>query len=96
MKINLYATFRQAVGTKSIELSLQDQATVQDMLEAVLNAYPRLGALLVDDSGQLQAHVHIFINGRDIQYLPDGMGTWLASADKIDIFPPVAGGSLHD
>ncbi len=92
MKINLYANFRQVVGARSIDLNLPDRTTVQKMLEAVINAHPRLGSLLLDDFGQLLGHVHIFINGHDIQYLPDGMRTSLASADKIDIFPPIAGG----
>lgn len=92
MKINLYATFRQVVGAKSIDLDLPEFATVQELLGEILASQPRLGALLLNDSGQLQGHVHIFINGRDIQYLPDGMNTSLTSTDKIDIFPPVAGG----
>ncbi len=92
MKINLYATFRQVVGAKSIELDFPTHATVQDMLGAIRIDYPRLDALLVDDTGQVPAHVHIFIDGRDTQYLPDGMRTQLASAKIIDIFPPIAGG----
>ena len=94
MKVNLYATFRQAVGAKSIDLDLPEVVTVQEMLGELLDAHPRLGALLVNDSGQLLRHVHIFINGRDIQYLDGGMTTSLSSADKIDIFPPVAGGAI--
>jgi len=93
MKVNLYATFRQAVGAKSIDLDLPESTTVQEMLGELLEAHPRLSALLVNDSGQLVGHVHIFINGRDIQYLDDGIGTSLSSGDKIDIFPPVAGGA---
>jgi molybdopterin synthase sulfur carrier subunit len=92
MKINLYATFRQVIGAKSIDLDLSDHATVQDMLAALINAHPQLGALLMNDSGQLLRHIHIFINGRDFAYLPGGMQTSLNSVDKIDIFPPVAGG----
>ena len=92
MKINLYATYRQVAGEKSIELELPAYATVHDMLRAIQHAYPRLGALLLDGNGQALVHVHIFIDGHDTQYLPDGMGTLLTSAEKIDIFPPIAGG----
>jgi MoaD family protein len=92
MKINLYATFRLVAGAKSIELDLPGHATVQDMVRAILDTYPRLGELLVDETGRLPAHVHIFIDGRDTKYLPDGMGTLVASAEKIDLFPPIAGG----
>ena len=92
MKINLYATFRQAVGSRSIELDVPEQTTVQEMLKTIRSEHPRLGSLLLDDFGQLLGHIHIFINGRDIQYLPDGLRTSLAAADKVDIFPPIAGG----
>ncbi len=92
MKINLYATFRQVTGAKYIELDLRQNSSVPDMLEALLHAHPQLTPLLVDNSGQLLGHIHIFINGRDIQYLENGMRTSLAATDTIDIFPPVAGG----
>ena len=93
MKINIYATFRQVVGARSIDLDVPEQTAVQDMLETICSAYPQLCNMLLDDSGQLLGHIHIFINGRDIQYLPDGMRTLLTAADKIDIFPPIAGGT---
>lgn len=92
MKIQLYATFRQVAGAKSIELDLPQNTSVPDMLEALLHAYPGLTPLLVDHSGQLLRHIHIFVNGRDLQYLEDGMRASLAASDKIDIFPPIAGG----
>jgi len=93
MNVNFYATFRQVVGAKSIELDLPVATPLQQALDLVLRTYPGLAPLMADEAGQARSHVRIFVNGRDAQYLPDGMATPLAPGDKIDIFPPVAGGA---
>ena len=92
LKVNLYANFRQVVGAKAVEVELPDGSPLQELVAALIRLHPRLGAALLDETGQLLPHVHVFINGRDTQYLPAGLSTPLSSADKIDIFPPVAGG----
>ena len=92
MNVNFYVTYRQVVGAKSIEMNLSDAATIQSLVDAIILQYPLLKTHLVDDSGRLLSHVHIFINGRDSQLLADGPATPLSASDKIDIFPPVAGG----
>ncbi len=93
MKVNFYATFRQVVGAKSIELDLSEGSTLQSLVEEVIRQFPRLQPLLMNEIGQLLGHVHVFINGRDSQFLPEGVSTALNAGDKVDIFPPVAGGS---
>ena len=92
MKVNFYANFRQAVGTKSIELDLSEGSPLQALIEEIIRLHPGLRPLLLNDNGQLRPHVHVFINGRDSQYLPAGIATPLSTGDKVDIFPPVAGG----
>jgi MoaD family protein len=92
MKVFFYATFRQIVGAKSIELDLPEGSSIQAVLSAVIERYPRLEDAMLDETSQLRPYVHVFINGRDAQYLPDGHATRLGAGDKIDFFPPVAGG----
>ncbi len=92
MKINFYATLRQVVGGKTVELAAAPGTTVQAMLEALLERYPGLRAQLYDPDGRLYQHVHVLINGRDVQYLEAGVATPLASADTVNIFPAVGGG----
>ncbi len=93
MNVFFYATFRQVVGTKFIELDLPDGVSIRAVVAEVIVRYPRLEALLLDEMGQLRPYVHVFINGRDAQYLPDGQATLLTATDKIDFFPPIAGGA---
>ena len=92
MKINFYATLRPIVGQKTVELPIENGATVQDVLETIVEKYPDLRAELMDENGQLLGHVHLFINGRDAPYLENMMETQIKATDKIDVFPAVGGG----
>jgi len=93
MEINFFATLRQVVGQKTVEISLPDDSTVSQLLELVVEKFPRLRPELLDESGQLWGHVHLFINGRDAHYLDDMLLTVIKKNDKVDIFPAVGGGN---
>ncbi len=93
MKINFYATLRPVVGGKTVELPATGM-TVQGMIEALLARYPDLRPQLCDANGALYPHIHIFINGRDAQYLENGLRSVLGPEDTVNIFPPVGGGCV--
>jgi len=92
MNVNFYATLRRFTGRKSVEFSLPDGATVQRLLDAVLDRFPDMAGYLLDDRGRLYPHVHIFINGRDAPYLDRALETPLTQDDAVDFFPAVGGG----
>ncbi len=89
---NFYATLRPIVGSKRLELPLEAGATVQQVLDYLVQRYPALRNELLDEHGNLYRHVHIFVNGRDVPYLEHGMNTSLTASDVVDVFPAVAGG----
>lgn len=92
MKVNFFATLRRIAGQKTVMFDLEEGATAQTLLDAILLAYPPMREELLDEDGSLYRHVHLFINGRDIYFLPDDMATVIQPSDKIDLFPAVAGG----
>ena len=92
MKINFYATLRPIAGQKTVKFDLDEGITVQEVLEAIVTRFPPMRDELVDENGNLYPHVHIFVNGRDAPYLPEGMATIITNNDKLDVFPAVAGG----
>lgn len=92
MHVNFYATLRPIVGGRTVEFELEHGISVQELVDAVVTRFPPLRAQLLDQNGKLFSHVHVFINGRDAPYLPDGVETVIAPGDTIDIFPAVAGG----
>ncbi len=93
MRIHFYATFRDIVGAKHLELDLPDGIAVQEILDRVLIEVPDLRSELLDERGVLSRHVHIFVNGRSSVFLDKGLETQISTReDRIDFFPAVAGG----
>jgi len=91
IRINVYATLRPIIGTKSVEIPSGHLMTVGEVLEALFARYPDIKANIVDEQGALQDYVSLFVAGRDVRYL-SGLETPLTAGQAIDIFPPVAGG----
>ena len=92
MQVSFYATLRKIVGTKTVDFEMPENPTLQDVLDAVLAAYPDLREDLLDETGALSRHVHFFVDGRSSKWLPEGMTTPIDASCKLELFPAVAGG----
>ncbi len=92
MKVNFFATLRQIVGQKTIEIDLPENSSVQDFLQIIVTQYPAMHKELLDKNGNLYRHVHIFVNGRDAPFLENGMATIIQPDDTLNVFPAVGGG----
>ncbi|MDF1662274.1 MAG: molybdopterin converting factor subunit 1 [Planctomycetota bacterium] len=79
IKVLVFARLRELFGEDEVTLSLVDGATVQDVLNAMIEAQPSL-----KDS---QRALHVAVN-QDIAE-PDQV---VKEADEIALFPPVGGG----
>lgn len=90
LELQLFATFRQAVGAKTIERTCDSPSIrIGDLLAELEADYPDLD--LLDADGGVQPYVSILIDGTDIVHL-DGVDTTVTEGDRISLFPPVAGG----
>ncbi|MFN8481998.1 MAG: ubiquitin-like small modifier protein 1 [Anaerolineae bacterium] len=92
MKVQFYATLRQVVGAKTVEVPVPPGSTLQTLVDTVVVQYPDMRSMLLDADGDLLGNVHVFLNGRDGHYLAQGMETVVAATDVVDIFPAVGGG----
>jgi len=92
MIVNYYATLRQVVGVRQVEFSLPQGGTLRQLIEEMVKCYPGLNREMLDRNGNLQSHIHIYVNGRDSTLLEGSLDTILATDDTISIFPPVGGG----
>jgi molybdopterin synthase sulfur carrier subunit len=92
MVVTFYATLRQVVGSKTVEVPYVEGMTVRQLVNEIIEDYPALRSELLDDQGELYGHVHVFINGRDTPYLENAMDALLSPEDKVSIFPAVGGG----
>ena len=91
LELRFFATFREAVGRKTIEREFDADATVGDVLGAIESEFPELVGELLDDGGDIQPQLSVLKNGREVVHL-DGTETDLEDEDRVSVFPPVAGG----
>lgn len=92
MKIHFYATLREIAGGKTIEFPLEHGVTAKEVLAAIIAKFPAMEKELLNEDGGLYGHVHFFVNGRDVQFTENELGTRIMAEDEISVFPAVGGG----
>ncbi|MDR1712562.1 MAG: MoaD family protein [Coriobacteriales bacterium] len=91
MQVKLFATYRTITGRSQLELAAPDN--VLELLHQLSNEYgSELRSWLLSPDGTAKGdNAIVLVNGRHIEHL-DGVATKLSEADKISLFPLVAGG----
>jgi molybdopterin synthase sulfur carrier subunit len=92
MEVNFYATLREIVGQKTVDIEIPENATVRQLVDTIVECYPLMRDKLLNQENNLWGHVHVFINGRDAPFLDDELCTVIKVEDTISIFPAVGGG----
>jgi sulfur-carrier protein len=91
VQVRIFATLRDVVGTKQVDVPVGETSTVREVLQGMTQDYPALGAKLWNDQGGLSGLVNVFVNGRTLFALA-GLDTPVTPADTLALFPPVGGG----
>jgi sulfur-carrier protein len=68
-----------------------DADSVEHLLDALEEKYPRLRFRIRDETGQLRRYVRVFVDGEDVSGTT-GVATSLAGAREVDILHSIAGG----
>lgn len=89
LELKFFASFREAVGQKTIRREFEDGATVGEVLAALEEEYPELD--FFDAEGQIRGFVRVLRDGRDIEHM-EGRETTMEDGETLSCFPPVAGG----
>ncbi len=89
--IKLLATLRDLAGARELHVELEPGQSVRHLIQAITEAAPQVGRKILDERGEMTGVVHIFVNGRNIQWL-QGLDTVIEDGDEITLIPPVAGG----
>ena len=95
MKIRLYATLRDLIGTRQVDVQMEDVETVRMVLHHLVQQFPQLHEVIWQPDGSLAGYVAVILNGRDIRHL-NGIETSVSDEDTLDIFPPVGGGGSDE
>jgi sulfur-carrier protein len=90
MKVQYFATLRDVTGKKEEDWQ-EPEATVGDLMRALVARYGHAFERWVVKDGDLWDLVIVLVNGHDVRNL-QRFGTKLTSSDTVVIFPPVGGG----
>ncbi|OIB56310.1 ubiquitin-like small modifier protein 1 [Natrialba sp. SSL1] len=90
LTLRFFATYREAVGEKERNRTVDDDATVGDVLADLESQYDGLDGQLLE-SGAIRPQLSVLKNGRDVTHMA-GAETELEDGDVVSVFPPVAGG----
>ncbi len=91
LELRSFATFREAIGQKTIEREYEEGATVGEVLADLESEFGGLEGRLLNGDGGIQPQLSILKNGRDVTHA-QGPETALEAGDTVSLFPPVAGG----
>lgn len=91
LELRSFATFREAMGQKTIEREYDEGVSVGDVLADLESEFGELEGRLLDGDGSIQPQLSILKNGRDVTHA-QGPETTLEEGDTLSLFPPVAGG----
>jgi len=93
MRVKFYATFRELVGRKEVEV--HGVKTVRELIEYLAERYsPKIKKELLESprvGPNRPVDGMILVNGRNILHLK-GLDTELREDDEVHIFPPAGGG----
>lgn len=92
IQVTFFATLRQIVGQKTVDFSISEGSNVRHLIDKIIQRYPELKKELIDERGVLYEHIHVIINGRNINFLDHGIETLITSEDRVSVFPAIGGG----
>jgi molybdopterin synthase sulfur carrier subunit len=93
MEWQLFADLSDVAGDDRVAVDVPDEdATLRDAVDALVENRPALGERVLADDGSLHSHVNVLVNGENVDAGGDGLDTPVQPGDELAMFPPVSGG----
>ena len=89
--VKLFAYIREKIGASEIILDLGDNTKILDLVNMLIDRYPNIKSLILDEGGDLKDDLLYLLNGRDIRVL-QGLNTSINNDSIFAILPPFSGG----
>ena len=89
--VRMPPVLRAAVGgAREVDAS---GATVRDLLEDLTSRFPGIRSQLLDDNGDLNRFVNVYVNSEDVR-LVKGLETPVSEDATVIVLPAMAGGTV--
>lgn len=91
VECNFFGPLRGAVGAKTVEREVSEDATVTDLAAALADEFEELRGTVLREDGGLADGINVTVDGRNVRQL-EGGSTPLSDGDTVRFAPPVVGG----
>ena len=92
VKISFLSLLKDRLGVKELNMDLEDNSTVNDVFAKLFEKFgENIKTVLVKKTGDLNDHVVIMLNEKNIRSLDD-LNTKIQNKDEITLLPAIAGG----
>jgi molybdopterin synthase sulfur carrier subunit len=87
VKISFLSLLKDRIGAKELNIDLEDNATVNDVFSKLFEKFGEdIKTVLVKKTGELNDHVVIMLNEKNIRSLDD-LNTKINNKDEITLLP---------
>lgn len=73
------------------QVELEEAGTIREILDRLVAQHPSLRGRLLDDEGELNKFVNVYVNDEDVRFL-ENLSTAVKAGDTITLVPSIAGG----
>ncbi len=92
VKVSFLSLLKDRIGVKELNLDLEDNSNIHDVFLKLIEKFgENIKTVLVKKTGELNDHVVIMLNEKNIRSLDD-LNTKLQNKDEITLLPAIAGG----
>ena len=92
VKVSFLSLLKDRIGVKELNLDLEDNSTINDVFSELFEKFgDDIKTVLVKKTGELNDHVVIMLNEKNIRSLDD-LDTKIQNNDEIMLLPAIAGG----
>lgn len=88
----LFGPPREAIGDKEVSVTVESDATIREVLEALASDYRELEGQLLTETGNIQDGMVVTLNKRHVNQL-EGAATDVPEAATVRITPSLQGGA---
>jgi molybdopterin synthase sulfur carrier subunit len=78
-------------GQTSIDVAVEETATLASVLDVVARQYPRFDRRVRDEQGRVRRYVNIFVGEDECRTLSE-MDSSISDGSEVRVLPSVAGG----
>lgn len=82
-------------GVAHVELAAEQPRSVSEVLGSLAHVYPELAPRVLDERGEIQHHLNVYVNQNEVRSLQGG-ATPVRDGDEVALIPVMAGGALTE